>query len=290
MDELLHEELPAESFWIEPRVLPFGGKMILAGNSKLGKSFCTLSIARALTLGESPFGQDSGLWVPKPARVLMVDCELGKHRLQENARHVFKGRENSFKNMFGYVSKIPQVQLDTVDGQQLLAGYIRQFKPEILILDPIGKLHSKDESDNQAVNTLFTTMDKLLALGAAWNMALIITHHSKKPPSDSKYAAQYDELDVNNALRGGAKWHNDPDAIVTIGNRASLNSSPHASWRINARWMLRHGPELEEMVLSVNQQNDRRVRFLANASGAVPAGKTKVTNPPGGGLPVLTGH
>lgn len=271
--DLMNAEIPQNTFWLEPRILPFGGRFVIAAETKLGKSFVSLSLAAGLTHGGAILGERTGITAPHACRILLVDTELGEHRLQENFRHVLYGKETLISDRFFYVSKEPDLFLDTAEGMRRLNAYVQDCKPNVVILDPIGKfMANMDENSPRDMNVLSNSIDKLLAVGKAWGMAAIITHHTRKASHDSRGNKVSDDLDIDN-ITGASKWKNYADAILMLGHKEVRARNPHYWWTLGGRWTLRHGPEPPDLVISINRDNDRKVKYFGGASAApaVPA-------------------
>lgn len=261
----MRSALPDNTFWIEPKILPHGGKLVIAAAQKTGKSFISLGLCEGLTQGGPIFGERSGITAPQPCRVLLVDAELGEHRLQENFRYVFGGVEGKIEDRLFYLSKEQDLFLDSPKGMAKLENFIRDVRPHIVILDPIGKfMDTWDENSNQHMNSLLNRLDKILAIGAEWGMAMIITHHTRKVSYDSKGVKVSNDLDPD-SITGASKWKNYADSVLMIGHKEIRARNPQW-WTLEGGWTLRHGPEPANIVLSVNKGDTRQVRYFGGGS------------------------
>lgn len=221
-------------------------------------------------MGGAIFGERSGLVAPHPCRVLLVDAELGEHRLQENAIHVLSGKEDPIENRFFYLSKESDLFLDTTLGMSKIENFVKDVRPHIIILDPIGKfIDGWDENSNQHMNTLFNRLDKILAIGKEWGMALIITHHTRKVSYDSRGSKVSNDLDPD-SITGSSKWKNYADTVLMLGNKEVRSRKPYW-WTLEGGWTVRHGPELDNLLLSVNKGDTRQVRYFGGGSSNVVA-------------------
>jgi RecA-family ATPase len=263
-DDLLTRTLTAEPAWIEPSILPKRGKLLFGGHAKIGKSFVMLDLARALAAGEAPFANPI-LYVPKPVRVLLIEKELGLIELQKRGAAVMDDvprmlrRENLF-----YVSQEPLLKLDTRQGYETILRLVEEIKPNVLLLDPIGKMHNMDENSNTDISKLFEKLEGLMKAGRDQDMSLVISHHFAKPKMGPD---AMDPLSPYN-FRGASKWFDDPDTLVTM-HKGQEHRSPHKWWTLKTRFETRRGEPPEDMNLSVNEHDDFRVRFknLVSAGG-----------------------
>lgn len=254
---LMQREIPPEPCWIEPGILPKGGKLLFGGQAKVGKSFLMLQLAQDLALGQTPLSCPI-LSIPHPAKVLLVEKELATLGLQLRTKKAYKdadlGRLET--NLF-YSSRDSRLRLDTVDGHSAFLQLIRTYKPEVLLLDPIGKMHARDENSNSGIAELFDVLDQLLNAGKDWGMSLIFSHHFGKPPKDPRI--EHDPLDPYN-FRGASKWFDDPDTLVTIARTQDFHT-PHLWWNLETRWTTRQSEPPPDMTFTVNKNGDLKVLY-----------------------------
>lgn len=260
ISELIESDLPQDPVWIGPSVLPKSSKMIFGGQAATGKSMVMLSMARALALGEEkPLGCDL-FQIPRPTRVLLIEHELKPYGLQTRVKKLFQDIEPSvLEDNFWYVSGEPSLQFSSSEGREEIGRIVETVKPEVLILDPIGKMHYGDENDNAAIARLMYYLDVLIKQGKEWGMSIIFSHHFGKPSDNPQASGNRDKLDPYN-FRGASKWKDDPDVRVTMERRERL-LTPHQSWRIRTRWLTRQGEELPDIWFTVNKDDDMRVLF-----------------------------
>lgn len=254
MEDLVTKEIPDEPAWIGPALLPQGGRLLFGGETKLGKSWVLLELARALSLVTAPFNLDT-FQVEPGARVLIVEQELGEQGLQKRVKAIFTG--HSTGDRLWYVSRVPQLQLNSLEGRDLLCRLIDQTECNILMLDPIGKCHTYDENSNTDIARLWAHLETIQWQYRAASLSLVISHHFGKPSTDPKY--RRDPLDINN-FRGASKWISDPDTLVAVHKLGPI-AGPHEAWRLRVGFTLRHGKGVPDMILTVNKDDDRRVLF-----------------------------
>lgn len=251
--------------YVEPAIIPQGGIVGIYGDSKVGKSFICLNMARALATGETLFNIKD-FKIPKPVKVLYAEAEVGELSLQDRGLRILDGvkREHKENNLL-YVSKNPKLKLDTDEGIDLFAKVIEDVKPNVLIIDPIGKFHSQEESNSTAMGKIFNVFAEFQKINDDTNMAIVFSHHIRKPPN-VEYSEGYDPLDVHNA-RGSSRFFSDPDTIIMV-NRFFSSKKPWPWWKIRTRYYLRHGGEPNEYELEVNKKQykdwndgDLRVKY-----------------------------
>ncbi len=269
--ELIEQEFPPCPAWIGPEVLPKSCKLIFGGGAGIGKSMMMLELARGLALGKSPFDYDK-FQVERPVKVLIVEHELKPWGLHKRGLQMYKTKQERDlirENIF-CVSGETSLNFSSPAGIRMLHEVVGEVKPEVLFLDPIGKMHYEDENDNSKMAKLFHELDRLVLLGRDYGMSLIFSHHFGKPPK-GEYARDFDPLDLYN-FRGASKFKDDPDTRVSVAHTQFL-PTPHKAWKIRTRWLTRQGEGPPDLVFTVNEKNDLRVRFVkeeGRPEGAVP--------------------
>lgn len=241
--------------------------MFLAGaDPKAGKSMFALELARALATASTPFDCPL-LSVPETTRVLYVEQEIGEHGLQKRAQKIFTNDiELVEKNLF-YVSKVPDLKLNTNKGRALLDEFISAVQPGVLILDPLAQIHNYEEVDNTQIGKLFNTFAEVVRKYQHNDMSIVLIHHMRKKGGNSEGAI--DPLSTHN-YRGSSRFAADPDTLVTINRGEEFKSRQgRAAWKISVRWNTRQSEAPEDMIMTVNALDDLRVRWEAK-KGAMP--------------------
>lgn len=258
--DLMESEITPQPCWISPGVLPKGGTLLFGGPAKVGKSMLLLEMARALSTGTNPFGYNK-IHVHQPVKVLYVEQEIGEYGLQERVLKVFGNEDKSvFGSKMWYVCKIPQMQLDTPVGREILYNLVEDVKPQVLILDPIGRMHAYDENKNDQIQELFSWLEELVKVHQGNNMSLILAHHFSKPSGDPNFGR--DPLDPYN-FRGASKFYDNPDSLITVSRLENLDTKgQYEAWKIKMRMILRHASPPPDLLLTINKENDLRVRFV----------------------------
>lgn len=250
--DLLDKDMPHEACWIEPEILPKGGIMMFGGLPKIGKSLITHELQRALVTATRPFNS-SYFWVPQEARVLLIEQEVGERTLKSRfglsfARH----KRHAYNDRAFYLSKDLDIDLKTELGRSKLLDHVMATRPNVLILDPIHKFHTYDESDITGVTALLKSLALLREAFKDNGLAIILSHHFKKPPTQTFSSGNYDPLDFNN-FSGSRAWSADMDAIVALHKISKAYDN--TSWHLQSRWTIRHGQEPPEMTFYVEPGN-----------------------------------
>lgn len=241
--------------------------MIVAGASKIGKSFLVLELCRALSLADNPFGCPD-LYVPESARVLLIEDEVKEAGLQERGLKVFAGADYGLlNNNFFVLSGVPEIRFDSNMGWKLLDDAIAQVQPNVLVLDPFGRfIGGLDENRNDEMGKVLGKLDQILKNYQHNEMSLILTHHSKKP--DTSAESKYDPLSPH-SMRGASRMFANPDTIVMVQRLEDIKSAAgHKAWKVRMHFETRQSEGPDDVVLTVNRDDDLRVRFSHKLGGA----------------------
>ncbi len=180
---------------MEIEELPFivGGGLVLPGNvsyiigpAKLGKSLFCLNIALSIVHG-TPFLDIFP--ITSPYRVLYVQQEVAPFAVQQRLRNLTSVTGES-EGMFGLITQFG-IDLGRAEQWQELKEHIDAFEPRVIILDPLSLFHSMDENSARDMKQLF----KLVRSLAGEERAMIVVHHTTKPPRDVN--------EINPMLEGG---------------------------------------------------------------------------------------
>lgn len=256
--DLLSKEVERVPSWVEPGIITKHGITLLGGEAKIGKSLILGSLSRALAIGEDPF-LAPGLSVPQKARVLVVDQEVGEFGLQKRSAPMLADLDVSrYAERLWYVTKDTSLMLDAPAGVSALTKHIERVEPNVVILDPIGKMFTFDENNNVEVAKLGHALEKLIAKFHHLGLSFVLSHHFGKPPK-GQAKEDHDPLESYN-FRGASKWKDMPDTLITVARGQRL-ATPHQAWSIDMRILPRHAEEPPDMHLTVNEKQDFRVRF-----------------------------
>lgn len=241
------------------QVIPRGGKVLFGGETKIGKSWLSLNMIRALITKE-PLFNVSQFVTHQQCRVLLIDQELGPASLGERCAQVFDDvPHNILKEQALVLSRFRGMKLTDLRAQQWIIDQCLAEKIQILYFDPIGKMHSYEENDNTAMNKFFDILDRILEATKEQEMSIIMTHHFSKSPKDN--AVKWDKLALGN-FRGAGVFISDPDTLITV-NRIPDTGGREDQWKYQTRWTFRHGKDLAggDLPLYFNKYGNCRVTW-----------------------------
>lgn len=112
--------------WLWWPYIPLGKLTLLEGDPGVGKSWVSLAIATAISLGKGLLGME----MREPARVLIATAEDG-------LGDTIRPRLNDMKADVYQIDAIKDVLDFSNSGLAVLEGYIKQVKPALVVIDPL---------------------------------------------------------------------------------------------------------------------------------------------------------
>ena len=162
-------DVQAESVnWLWEPYIPRAKVTLLEGDPGVGKSWLSLAISTAVSLGKGLPGQNNG----NPASVLLASAEDG---LGDTIRPRLDTMKADLSRVFAVDG------LFTLDdsGLAMLEGYIVDNKPMLVVLDPlVGYISAA--VDIHRSNEVRAVMSKLAALAEKYKVAILAIRHLTK--------------------------------------------------------------------------------------------------------------
>ena len=230
------DDLPEQAPELIAGILRQGHKMLLAGQSKSGKSFSLMELCVAIAEGKKWLG-----FRCRQGKVLYINLEIDpasvKHRFAD-IYHALgipwtNGRNIMVWNLRGYAMRL----------DELAPKIIRKIRDEAVsavILDPIYKVMTGDENNASEMGAFCNQFDKICA---AAGVSMIYCHHHSKGAQGAKKAMD--------RASGSGVFARDPDALIDIvplemtdDFRNNYRDDPKATpWRVE--FVLREFPSPE---------------------------------------------
>jgi len=158
--------------WIVEGLIRERDSVIFIGDEKAGKSLFISQMICSLT-SQHPFVDKHG--IPRPCRVsqILLEGDLAETQDRYNRmRMVLDFDEKLFQLLF-----LPPLQLHTQEGTEELLYNIGEFKPDILILDPVYFGFTGSLSDDKVVREF---IGQLRMIQDTLKCALVLVHHTHK--------------------------------------------------------------------------------------------------------------
>lgn len=206
--------------WIIPGWLKRGNTGFIIGQPKRAcKSWLLLNLAWDLSEGKplwNVFHSKNGAVFepPKPLRVVYFTQEDTEDDVQDRTDLMMNAGRLPNRN-FWIVPKDLHLSLDEKEGlgriQSELDAVVRDAGPiDLILFDPMRRLHRGDENSSEIMAKLWQLLD---ILHQRYNCAVIFSHHIVKPPT-----AKGSTFDVTNpyAARGSGDLYGGGDAFINV--------------------------------------------------------------------------
>lgn len=183
LEDLALRELPEER-WLIENIVPAEGFALIAGEQATGKSFITLSLADAITTGNSWLDTFP---VSCKTSVLFIDKENGDKRTQDRMR----GLEMSGKDI--YRIKAPHLlnfsdekaEDDVTEFARHISRFVKAKQIGLIVVDSLVDIMEGDENRSADVQLFLNKFRFLFP-----NSAILLLHHEGKPSMTQRSSAQ----------------------------------------------------------------------------------------------------
>lgn len=236
-DELLAWQPPREPMYVGSGLLYRGTTMFIYGRFGTFKSLLTQDLAMKMAQGKP--------WLhftTTKARVMVVNTEIPKflyrgriekyvmHNPMDPGAEIYWITEHFFK-------------LDQAGTLSSLIGVLKNYRPEVLIIDPWYKTLSGDISDSTGVQRI---LDRLDEIKTKFGLALVMVGHTRKPSNEGV-------ADWGLELMGSSHVQNWADTSIAIESLTSKSIRLHFPKSRNAT------EELQDTEVTLDRQT---LRFI----------------------------
>lgn len=230
IEDLLTNSDEGGGDWIVKPLLRPEGRLILAGPPKVGKSMFTLQLALHVAAGRD-FLMFS---VPLARRVLVIQLEISKASFQERLKLMVSAISSQDVSANTRFNKTFNWRLNNIEDANALIAVAREFAPELIILDPLYKLHSKDENKASELAEITNLID---LIAVSLKAAVILVHHLRKEQNQAPSSGISE-------MRGSSHLGAWPDATAILKSLGKNTISLHLD--------LRDGPAPDDLALTLD--------------------------------------
>jgi len=192
--------------WILNGLLAQGGFGLITGYPGTGKTQFSIALGAHMALGDKKFLTWDNVAGNK--KVLFLSLEMSAAPLNHFMGTIGKGYadKNTLNRNFLVAPFGTPINLDTPEGQVFFDQIMNDHMPDILIIDSLQKISSKELTDEQAVKNL---IHYLSVVRAKYSCAMLMIHHNRKKPNDGQkkgvelsdvYGSTYITTDVDFVL------------------------------------------------------------------------------------------
>ena len=219
-----------EQAWLIESIWAYAAVGIIGGPPKCCKSWLGLDMALSVASGSPCLGQFP-VKRPGPALIFLAEDALPvvRARIEALCAH----RQIPIESLDLYVITASSLRLDLKRDQQRLKATLAAFKPRLLLLDPLIRLHRLDENSATDISSLLGFFREMQR---SYDTAVVLVHHTNK-----KHYAQ-----PGLALRGSSDLHAFGDSnaylarrkdriILTLEHRAAKPPDPVALELVSLR-------------------------------------------------------
>lgn len=181
-DEFLEQEFHID--WYLEGLLAANGIGLITGFPGTGKTQFALQLAHHMALGMPGFLKWRNTDGPK--KVMFMSLEMGPnplHLFLSTISGEYPDKLHELGRNFKILPLGSAVHLDTKDGIAFLQVLIEEHQPDIIIIDSLQKLISKEMTDELAVKSL---MEVLSLMRKKYSCAMCIIHHNRKKSTDAQ--------------------------------------------------------------------------------------------------------
>jgi predicted ATP-dependent serine protease len=192
--------------WVLDGLLAQGGFGLITGYPGTGKTQFSIALGAHMALGEKKFLSWDNVAGNK--KVLFLSLEMSAAPLNLFMGTIGKNYDdkNTLNRNFLVAPFGTPINLDTPEGQIFFDQIMNDHMPDILIIDSLQKIGSKELTDEQAVKTL---IHYLSTVRAKYSCAMVMIHHNRKKANDGQkkgvelsdvYGSTYITTDVDFVL------------------------------------------------------------------------------------------
>jgi hypothetical protein len=167
-------EPAASSPWLVENLWSAQGVGVIGGAPKCGKTWLALDLAVSVASHTPALGRFP---VAEPGPVLVYGAEDAPAQLRARLDMIARARGLALPELDLGLILTPTLRLDTERDRRRLAATVAHYKPRLLTLDPLVRLHRLDENSSAEMSALLA---ELRALQRDHHLAVILVHHLRK--------------------------------------------------------------------------------------------------------------
>ena len=207
--------------------------------SKEGKSLFVCNLGICIASGKPFLNQFP---VPRRRRVLYFQLEISEKSMQRrlNLMLNYAGENGMIPGPFFQIVNLPPIKIDQDAGIKAAMRIIRATRAEVVIWDPLYKLHSQEENKQRDMRRV---LEKFEYLRDTFGIAQVIVHHHGKPVQNS-------DREAFQLKRGSSALDDFGDSYLTLTRYKKEQGSSYQ----RLSFTLRNAEQPEDLVLYRNPE------------------------------------
>lgn len=192
--------------WILSGLLAQGGFGLITGYPGTGKTQLSIALAAHMALGEKKFLTWDNVAGSK--KVMFLSLEMSAAPLNHFMATIGQAYpdKNTLNRNFLVAPFGTPINLDSPEGQIFFDQIMNDYMPDILVIDSLQKISSKELTDEQAVKNL---IHYLSVVRSKYSCSMLMIHHNRKKANDGQkkgvelsdvYGSTYITTDVDFVL------------------------------------------------------------------------------------------
>lgn len=174
----IQPESPAER-WLVDQLWAREAVGFIGGQPKSFKTWAALELAIAVASGKPCLGRFD---VHKRGHVLLYAAEDSPAAIRSRVAAICRARGVDIERLAVGLITEPALRLDDPACRARIDATLEKVNPELLILDPLVRLHASDENSSAEVSSL---LGFLRAMQRKHHVAIAIVHHVRKTAGSS---------------------------------------------------------------------------------------------------------
>lgn len=242
------------------------------GFPKLGKTWLGLDLALSVATATPCLDRFE---VHEPGDALVYLAEDHPTEVRQRLAGLCQHRDLAIERVAVHVITAPSLRLDLERDQRRLAETVHCIQPRLLVLDPLVRLHRRDENQAQDVAQL---LGFLRELQRTHDLAILVVHHMRKGGAGRGGQALRGSGDLHAFLDSGLYLRTERDRLVLHAEHRSAPAPDPIELRLVSR---PDGSQTHlEIVATQNPHprapqpplplDERLVRLLQSASTPLP--------------------
>jgi hypothetical protein len=168
------EPITHKPSWLIDQLWTHQAVGVIGGSPKSGKTWLALEMAVSVASGNPCFGRFEVL---SPGLVLIYAAEDSAVAVRSRIESIARLHQVDFNRLDVHIITLDSLRLDRPEHQDRLESTLLLYRPALLILDPLVRIHAIDENVAGQVSTL---LGYIRSLQRKTGAAIALVHHVRK--------------------------------------------------------------------------------------------------------------